>query len=307
MTSDVATLGQRVPWYHYIWWLMLYLCLLSENDPKSCCSTALTKHKTRLCFWFHLKKWHFDGTWFSHSWILLSAIMRSKMSVYSSQWLIVSMNTILCTPINYCVGYFWMCTEYSLKSLSQNRQPGEPIVENGLIPYLGCALQFGANPLQFLRSRQKKYGNIFTCKIAGQYIHFLCDPFSYHSIIRQGRHLDWRKFHFDTSVKVNLFDVSFYHYSTYVRILFLHPITLLPSLTRPLAMTASTLAMATPQRTSTKPFWRPYRVRLYPPWYRLWWATCRMSCWSQTHSVPGRSSGRWTASLLSVTRSVTGL
>ncbi|KAM9720045.1 cytochrome P450 7A1 [Menidia menidia] len=83
----------------------------------------------------------------------------------------------------------------------RRRQPGEPQVENGLIPYLGCALQFGSNPLQFLRSRQKKYGHIFTCKIAGKFIHFLCDPFSYHSVIRQGRHLDWRKFHFATSVK----------------------------------------------------------------------------------------------------------
>ncbi|XP_068604547.1 cytochrome P450 7A1 [Brachionichthys hirsutus] len=83
----------------------------------------------------------------------------------------------------------------------RRRQPGEPTVENGLMPYLGCALQFGANPLQFLRSRHKKHGHIFTCKIAGRYIHFLCDPFSYHSVIRQGRHLDWRKFHFATSVK----------------------------------------------------------------------------------------------------------
>lgn len=83
----------------------------------------------------------------------------------------------------------------------RRRRPGEPAVENGLIPYLGCALQFGANPLAFLRNRQKKYGSIFTCKIAGQYIHFLCDPYSYHTVIRQGRHLDWRKFHFATSVK----------------------------------------------------------------------------------------------------------
>ncbi|TWW73409.1 Cholesterol 7-alpha-monooxygenase [Takifugu flavidus] len=89
----------------------------------------------------------------------------------------------------------------------RHRHSSEPPVENGLIPYLGCALQFGANPLQFLRSRQKKYGHIFTCKIAGQYIHFLCDPFSYHSVIRQGRHLDWRKFHFATSVKARLFDL----------------------------------------------------------------------------------------------------
>ncbi|KAI1901414.1 hypothetical protein AGOR_G00034200 [Albula goreensis] len=83
----------------------------------------------------------------------------------------------------------------------RRRQPGEPQVENGWIPYLGCALQFGANPLEFLRSRQNKYGHIFTCKIAGQYIHFLCDPFSYHSVIRQGRHLDWKKFHLAASAK----------------------------------------------------------------------------------------------------------
>lgn len=147
-----------------------------------------------------------------------------------------------------------------------NRQPGEPTVENGLIPYLGCALQFGANPLQFLHSRQKKYGHIFTCKIAGQYIHFLCDPFSYHSVIRQGRHLDWRKFHFATSVKVNLcvliiyylshgsseyFSSSVFH-ATSESVSHLKP--LLPAFTRHSAMTALTLAMATPQRTSTKPF-----------------------------------------------------
>ncbi|KAK2831845.1 hypothetical protein Q7C36_016931 [Tachysurus vachellii] len=83
----------------------------------------------------------------------------------------------------------------------RRRLPGEPPVENGWIPYMGCALQFGANPLEFLRSRQKKYGHIFTCKIAGSYVHFLCDPFSYHAVIRQGRHLDWKKFHFAASVK----------------------------------------------------------------------------------------------------------
>ncbi|KAG7488479.1 hypothetical protein MATL_G00035240 [Megalops atlanticus] len=83
----------------------------------------------------------------------------------------------------------------------RRRQPGEPPLENGLIPYLGCALQFGANPLEFLRGRQRKHGSIFTCKIAGQFVHFLCDPFSYHAVIRQGRHLDWKKFHFAASVK----------------------------------------------------------------------------------------------------------
>ncbi|XP_019374572.1 PREDICTED: cholesterol 7-alpha-monooxygenase [Gavialis gangeticus] len=81
------------------------------------------------------------------------------------------------------------------------RRSGEPPLENGLLPYLGCALQFGANPLEFLRARQKRYGCVFTCKVAGKYIHFLTDPFSYHSLIRHGKHLDWKKFHFAASAK----------------------------------------------------------------------------------------------------------
>ncbi|XP_018419692.1 PREDICTED: cholesterol 7-alpha-monooxygenase [Nanorana parkeri] len=84
----------------------------------------------------------------------------------------------------------------------RRRRPGEPPLENGLIPYMGCALQFGANPLEFLRSRQKKLGDIFTCKIAGQYIHFVTCPFAYNSMMRQGRQFDWMKFHFSTSSKV---------------------------------------------------------------------------------------------------------
>lgn len=84
------------------------------------------------------------------------------------------------------------------------RRQGEPPLENGFLPYLGCALQFGANPLKFLREKQKKHGHIFTCQVAGKYIHFLTDPFSYHSLIRQGKHLDWKKFHFATSAKVPL-------------------------------------------------------------------------------------------------------
>ncbi|XP_078543398.1 cytochrome P450 7A1-like [Lissotriton helveticus] len=84
----------------------------------------------------------------------------------------------------------------------RRRRPEEPPLENGVIPYLGCALQFGANPLEFLRARQKKYGHVFTCKLAGKFVHFLTDPFSYQSLIRQGKHFDWKKFHLSTSAKV---------------------------------------------------------------------------------------------------------
>ncbi|XP_025035793.1 cytochrome P450 7A1 isoform X1 [Pelodiscus sinensis] len=94
-----------------------------------------------------------------------------------------------------------LCCWFWFILVIRRRRPGEPPVENGLLPYLGCALQFGANPLEFLKARQKKYGHIFTCKVAGKYVHFLTDPFSYHSVMRQGRHLDWKKFHFTASAK----------------------------------------------------------------------------------------------------------
>lgn len=199
-----------------------------------------------------------------------------------------------------------MCWIFS-SLLVSCRQSSEPPVENGLIPYLGCALQFGANPLQFLRSRQKKYGHIFTCKIAGQYIHFLCDPFSYHSVIRQGRHLDWRKFHFATSVKVFVgFHRLAYDCGFMLRVLLglpPHPKSRL-FLTRHLATTASTLVMATPRRTSTKLSWRPCRAKRCPPSSKPWWAISKRPCWNQTHSAAAKITGRWMASSPSATRSV---
>ncbi|XP_063306485.1 cytochrome P450 7A1-like [Pelobates fuscus] len=92
--------------------------------------------------------------------------------------------------------FFWLVVGI------RKREPGEPPLENGLIPYVGCALQYGANPLEFLRSREKKHGHIFTCKIAGNFIHFVTDPFSFSSVLRSGRHYDWQKFHYATSAKV---------------------------------------------------------------------------------------------------------
>ncbi|XP_004697626.1 cytochrome P450 7A1 [Echinops telfairi] len=84
----------------------------------------------------------------------------------------------------------------------RRRKMGEPPLENGLIPYVGCALQFGANPLEFIRSNQRKHGHVFTCKLMGKYVHFFTNPLSYHKVLCHGKHFDWRKFHFTTSAKV---------------------------------------------------------------------------------------------------------
>ncbi|XP_066120761.1 cytochrome P450 7A1 [Saccopteryx bilineata] len=83
----------------------------------------------------------------------------------------------------------------------RRRQKGEPPLENGLIPYLGCALQFGANPLEFLRENQRKHGHVFTCKLMGNFVHFITNPLSYHKVLCHGKYLDWKKFHFTTSAK----------------------------------------------------------------------------------------------------------
>ncbi|XP_067568374.1 cytochrome P450 7A1 isoform X2 [Pseudorca crassidens] len=84
---------------------------------------------------------------------------------------------------------------------TRRRQMGEPPLENGLIPYLGCALQFGANPLEFLRANQRKHGHVFTCKLMGNYVHFITNPLLYHKVLYHGKYFDWKKFHFTASAK----------------------------------------------------------------------------------------------------------
>ncbi|KAJ8277660.1 hypothetical protein GJAV_G00078220 [Gymnothorax javanicus] len=86
--------------------------------------------------------------------------------------------------------------------VSRKRQPDEPPLVNGWIPFLGVALNYGKNPLAFLRSTQRKYGDIFTCRIAGKYITFILDPFSFNAVFRQGKNLDFQKFAMGFSSKV---------------------------------------------------------------------------------------------------------
>ncbi|XP_036374002.1 cytochrome P450 7A1 [Megalops cyprinoides] len=85
---------------------------------------------------------------------------------------------------------------------SRKRRPGEPPLVTGWIPFLGVAFEYGRNPLAFLTSAQRKYGDIFTCKIAGKYFTFIADPFSYSAVFRQGRNLDFQKFAIAFSQKV---------------------------------------------------------------------------------------------------------
>ncbi|XP_066537209.1 cytochrome P450 7A1 [Hoplias malabaricus] len=76
----------------------------------------------------------------------------------------------------------------------RRRQQGEPYLVKGWLPFFGVMLDYAKNPLSFLRATQQKYGDIFTCQIAGKYITFVMDPFSFSSVMRQGRNLDFHEF-----------------------------------------------------------------------------------------------------------------
>ncbi|XP_032808483.2 cytochrome P450 7A1-like [Petromyzon marinus] len=76
----------------------------------------------------------------------------------------------------------------------RRRRANEAPLVRSWVPYLGSALRYGAQPLAFLREQQARYGEVFTCLIAGSYTTFICDPFSYGALLRNDRALDFEKF-----------------------------------------------------------------------------------------------------------------
>uniref|UniRef100_A0A8C2HF82 Cholesterol 7-alpha-monooxygenase-like n=1 Tax=Cyprinus carpio TaxID=7962 RepID=A0A8C2HF82_CYPCA len=96
---------------------------------------------------------------------------------------LVIITTILLT---FCI--VWICGHL------RKRRKGEPPLITGWLPFIGVTLDYVSNPLGFLRETQKKYGNVFTCKIAGKYFTFVTDPFSFSIVMRQSKNLDFQKF-----------------------------------------------------------------------------------------------------------------
>lgn len=69
----------------------------------------------------------------------------------------------------------------------RRRQPGEPPLEKGLIPWLGHGLEFRKDSLDFLKKMREKHGDIFTVLIGGQFFTFLMDPLSFGSVVKEAR------------------------------------------------------------------------------------------------------------------------
>ncbi|KAF7245753.1 7-alpha-hydroxycholest-4-en-3-one 12-alpha-hydroxylase [Varanus komodoensis] len=89
----------------------------------------------------------------------------------------------------------------------RKRKAKEPPLDKGFIPWLGHAVSFKKNPLEFLRRMQKKHGDIFTVLVGGNYLHFLMDPHTYRSIIKESED----KLDFYTFASVIVFNAFDFH------------------------------------------------------------------------------------------------
>ncbi|XP_043835817.1 7-alpha-hydroxycholest-4-en-3-one 12-alpha-hydroxylase-like [Dromiciops gliroides] len=83
---------------------------------------------------------------------------------------------------------------YRLGALRQ-RRAREPPLDKGPIPWLGHGRDFSKDPSNFLKRMQERHGDIFTVQIAGRYITYVTDPFSFDAILKEKRSkLDFDEF-----------------------------------------------------------------------------------------------------------------
>ncbi|XP_043833451.1 cytochrome P450 7B1 [Dromiciops gliroides] len=75
----------------------------------------------------------------------------------------------------------------------RKRRPGEPPLINGWFPFIGVFLQMKNNPLKTIQDYQKKYGNIFTLQINGNYFTFVLDPFQYPLVLKNYKQFTFAK------------------------------------------------------------------------------------------------------------------
>ncbi|KAF7222348.1 5-beta-cholestane-3-alpha,7-alpha-diol 12-alpha-hydroxylase [Nothobranchius furzeri] len=82
-----------------------------------------------------------------------------------------------------------------LLGVFRKRQPGEPPLDKGLIPWLGHVLEFRKNTSKFLERMREKHGDVFTVQLAGFYFTFLQEPLSFGAFVKESREkLDFNSF-----------------------------------------------------------------------------------------------------------------
>ncbi|XP_061584509.1 prostacyclin synthase [Cololabis saira] len=76
---------------------------------------------------------------------------------------------------------------------TRRRQKKEPPLDKGRIPWLGHALEFVKDAAKFLTCMKEKHGDIFTVRVAGQYMTVLLDPNSFDSVLNDTTCLDFTR------------------------------------------------------------------------------------------------------------------
>ncbi|XP_004614663.2 5-beta-cholestane-3-alpha,7-alpha-diol 12-alpha-hydroxylase [Sorex araneus] len=74
-----------------------------------------------------------------------------------------------------------------LLQLLRQRRPHEPPLDKGPVPWLGHAIAYRNNMLEFLKRMRAKHGDVFTVQLGGQYFTFVMDPFSFSPILKEAR------------------------------------------------------------------------------------------------------------------------
>ncbi|XP_032326104.1 cytochrome P450 7B1 [Camelus ferus] len=87
----------------------------------------------------------------------------------------------------------------------RTRRPGEPPLIKGWLPYFGEALKLAKDPIGFMATLQKQYGDTFTLLLGGKYITFILDPFQYQPVIKNQK-LSFRIF--SNKIVTRVFDVK---------------------------------------------------------------------------------------------------
>uniref|UniRef100_A0A8C3WDV1 25/26-hydroxycholesterol 7alpha-hydroxylase n=1 Tax=Catagonus wagneri TaxID=51154 RepID=A0A8C3WDV1_9CETA len=83
----------------------------------------------------------------------------------------------------------------------RTRRPGEPPLVKSWLPFIGEALKLQKDPVRFMMTLQKQYGDIFTVLFGGKYVTFILDPFQYQSVIKNQK-LSFRQFSNKLSMRV---------------------------------------------------------------------------------------------------------
>ncbi|XP_036600031.1 cytochrome P450 7B1 [Trichosurus vulpecula] len=104
------------------------------------------------------------------------------------QWLL---KHLLCLP-GLAIATVLLLLALGLRG-RRRRRPGEPPLINGLIPFFGVSFQMQKNPFKSIQDYQKKYGNIFTLQLAGNYFTFVLDPFQYPLVLKNHKQFNFSK------------------------------------------------------------------------------------------------------------------